>query len=265
MKLFYREFGSGLPLVILHGLYGSSDNWVSIAKQLSHNFRVILPDQRNHGLSPHNPDHSYQSLAGDLKELCISLSVDNFFLAGHSMGGKTALKYAELWPEDLMGLAVIDISPFRAETDNNPIADFHLTVLNELCSLNVSALQSREEADIILSEKIKSARIRSFLLKNLTRDNNSGFRLKLNPENLRANISNIMDGIERDSTPDDIIRGFPIKWLRAAESGYITESDIGLIEMHYPSAEVITIENSSHWIHAEQADRLVEILFEFIE
>ena len=265
MKLFYREYGSGIPMIILHGLYGSSDNWVSIAKLLSHSYRVILPDQRNHGLSPHDPDHSYKALADDIKELCHELSIESFFLVGHSMGGKTALKYAELWPEEIMGLVIIDISPFRSLLNNNPTAEFHLKVLNELCALNVSGLNSRDEADQILSEKIKSGKIRSFLLKNLTRDRDMGFRLKLGAENLLANIKNILDGKERDSIPDEVLRGFPIKWLRAAESDYIPESDISLIEAHYPSAEVITIKNSSHWIHAEQPDRLVEILFELIE
>ncbi len=91
MKLFFREYGDGIPLVILHGLYGSSDNWITIARTLTNNFRVILPDQRNHGLSPHNSEHTYGSMGDDLNELINDLAIDKFYLVGHSMGGKTAM------------------------------------------------------------------------------------------------------------------------------------------------------------------------------
>ena len=90
MKLFFRKFGNGPALIILHGLYGSSDNWVTIARDLADTFTVYLPDQRNHGQSPHNDRHDYGSMTGDLLELADDLRLEKFFLAGHSMGGKTA-------------------------------------------------------------------------------------------------------------------------------------------------------------------------------
>src|SRR5512135_3012718 len=112
MKLFFRKYGEGLPLIILHGLYGSSDNWVSIAKILSSRFMVILPDQRNHGLSPKSNIHDYEALSEDVYELADHLKLEKFFLAGHSMGGKCAIRFALKWPERLQGLLVADISPF---------------------------------------------------------------------------------------------------------------------------------------------------------
>src|SRR5512133_2376601 len=112
MKLFCRKYGNGPPLIILHGLFGSSDNWVTIAKNLSDSFTVYLPDQRNHGQSPHSDVHDYDSMRDDLFELVNDLSLKKFFLAGHSMGGKTAISFALKWPEMLNGLLIADISPF---------------------------------------------------------------------------------------------------------------------------------------------------------
>ena len=111
MKLFFRKYGNGPPLVILHGLYGSSDNWVTIAKILSDSFTVYLPDQRNHGQSPHSDIHDYDSMRDDLLEFVRDQSINKFFLAGHSMGGKTAIAFALKWPEMLNGLLIADISP----------------------------------------------------------------------------------------------------------------------------------------------------------
>ena len=106
MKLFYRKFGEGPPLVILHGLYGSSDNWVSIAKKIGDSFTVYLPDQRNHGQSPHSDTHDYNSMRDDLFEMVSELRIKKFFLAGHSMGGKTAIAFAAKWPEMIYDFAV---------------------------------------------------------------------------------------------------------------------------------------------------------------
>ncbi len=121
MKLFYRKYGNGPPLIILHGLFGSSDNWVTIAKSLSEVFTVYLPDQRNHGLSPHSDIHDYESMSQDLSELAKDLSLKKFFLAGHSMGGKTAIAFAMSWPEMLNGLLIADISPFTADTGKDSV------------------------------------------------------------------------------------------------------------------------------------------------
>src|SRR5512140_483624 len=125
MKLFYRKYGNGPPLVILHGLYGSSDNWGTVAKKLSDSFTVILPDQRNHGQSPHSTVHDYDSMRDDLYELVKDLKVKKFFLAGHSMGGKTAISFAVRWPELLNGLIIIDVSPFTDEKNQAKVFNHH--------------------------------------------------------------------------------------------------------------------------------------------
>lgn len=265
MKLFYREFGEGIPLVILHGLYGSSDNWVSIARKLSDRFRVILPDQRNHGASPHHPVHSYDEMSRDLNELIEDLNFEKFYLAGHSMGGKTAMWYSSRWPERIAGLMIIDISPFKTGMDSNPQTDFHLKVLNTLNEFPLKEVQSREDADLLLAGNISSPKIRKFLLKNLTRDKDNYFQWKLNTLNLKNNIYNILDGFERNDAAINSISGFPVSFIRADNSGYITESDYADIHLLFPATEIITAKDTSHWIHAEKPELIIELIQNFLD
>ncbi len=265
MKLFYREFGSGIPLIILHGLYGSSDNWVSIARRLSDQFRVIIPDQRNHGSSPHSTVHTYKSMSEDLDEMVKDLKLNKFLLAGHSMGGKTAMWYASMWPDKLSGLLLIDISPFKPENNNNPLADFHRKVLRAINNLPLNEIDTREEAELRLSESIDSPRIRKFLLKNLTRGRDKSFSWKLNAQNLEKNINNILDGFERNKADRDSISGFPVVFIRAGNSDYIPESDFRDIRTIFPASEIITVEDTSHWIHAEKPELIIEQIRAMLE
>ena len=135
MKLFYRKLGNGPPLFILHGLYGSSDNWITIAKSLSKKFTVYIPDQRNHGKSDHSDIHDYDSMRDDLFELVSYLKISKFFLVGHSMGGKCAISFALKWPEMIYGLLVADISPFINENSNPGAYNQHLKILRTILSL----------------------------------------------------------------------------------------------------------------------------------
>lgn len=265
MRLFYREFGSGIPLIILHGLYGSSDNWVSIARTLSDSFRVIIPDQRNHGASPHSPFLSYKDMSQDLEELTIELGLSRFYLLGHSMGGKTAMTYAREHAKKVAGLIVIDISPFRIERENSPQMDFHSRILTTLCDLRLETVRSRDDAEKILSETISSSKIRRFILKNISRNEDNTFRWKLNPEYLRSNLANILSGVEREDAAAKSVKGFPVLFIRAGNSDYIADSDLDDIRILFPAAEIVTIENTSHWIHAEKPDKIIELIREMAD
>lgn len=163
MKLFYRKYGKGPALIILHGLYGLSDNWISIARNISKNFTTYLPDQRNHGQSPHSEYHDYESLSQDLLELSEDLNIDKFFLAGHSMGGKTAINFALKWPEKINGLVIVDISPFRTSDQEQSFYDQHRKILQAILSIDAANLKSRSEADKIIAAKIESEKIRGFI------------------------------------------------------------------------------------------------------
>lgn len=263
MKLFYREYGSGIPVMILHGLYGSSDNWSGIARELSDRFRVILPDLRNHGQSPHDPVHTYDAMSDDIAELADKLELKRFIVAGHSMGGRSAIWFARRWPSRTAGLIVLDMSPFRRIKNDKGEPWFHSKVLRLMTASDPAMFRDREDAENLFTGKIGDSRITAFLLKNLTRDKNGAFRWKLNPGILLDNLDNIMDGLDPDPAQITPVTGFPVLFLRAEHSGYITEQDIELIPSLFPAAEIITVKDTSHWLHAEKPDEITGRIRDF--
>jgi esterase len=257
MKLFCRKYGNGPPLIILHGLYGSSDNWTTIAKNLSDTFTVYLPDQRNHGQSPHSDVHDYYSMRDDLYELVRELNLSKFFLAGHSMGGKTAISFSLKWPELINGLLIADISPFVNENLKITAYNRHKSILNAMLSLNLSSLSTRKDAEVILKDKIHSEKIRGFILKNLQRTSGNNFTWKINCPSLLNNLEKIMEGIDRKAYMSESITGFPVIFLKGADSDYIPPHDFKDILKVFPGAEFIIVQNAGHWIHAERPDEVI--------
>ena len=257
MKLFYRRYGEGPPLMILHGLYGSSDNWVSVAKAVSTGFTVYLPDLRNHGLSPHSDIHDYNALSNDINELSEELGLDKFFLAGHSMGGKTALFYATKWPEKPEGLLIADISPFPAKGKRPPEYYQHLEILNTITGTDLSSIVSRNDADRIISGKITSERIRGFIMKNLQRTPDGKFIWKINAQSLLRNLDKIMDGLPRPDNNYLSLTGFPVKFLKGEHSDYIPSDDWSDILKIFPGAELKVIKNAGHWLHVDNPEAVI--------
>lgn len=88
MKLFYRESGQGVPLIILHGLFGLCDNWYTFGKSMQANYHVYIPDLRNHGRSPWDPVFDYPSMTGDIEEFISEHRLKNPVVLGHSLGEK---------------------------------------------------------------------------------------------------------------------------------------------------------------------------------
>lgn len=257
MKLYNRKYGDGPVLVILHGLFGSGDNWTSIAKQLSDTFTVILPDQRNHGHSGHSDIHDYESMRNDLHELVKDLDVGRFFLAGHSMGGKTAMAFAVKWPEMLEGLLVADISPFRDADTVGSEHSYHARILNAILSLDLSAVSTREEADAELEKEGFPLVIRGFILKNLRRVSGNRFEWKINAHALLKNLGNIMKPMDRQAVFSQRVSGFPVLFLRGTESDYLPKSDYPEILNIFPAAEFIEIPGAGHWLHADNPDEVI--------
>jgi pimeloyl-ACP methyl ester carboxylesterase len=265
MKLFYRKLGSGPPFMILHGLYGSSDNWMTVAKSISSKFTVIIPDLRNHGRSSHSSEHNYDVMASDIRELAEELDIRKFILAGHSMGGRVAVRYALNWPESLYSLIVIDITPFGTRDPQNKIFRFHIEIIDCIMNSGIEGMSSRTEAERILSERVRSEKIRGLLMKNLHRDSNGTFKWKLNAESLLRNLPFIMDGAcgkEKECPP---ATGFPVIFVRGDESDYIQLSDTELITGIFPLAEIITVEKAGHWVHADRPDAITDIFMNQLE
>ncbi|MEM8568977.1 MAG: alpha/beta fold hydrolase [Bacteroidota bacterium] len=250
MNLFFREMGKGQPLIILHGLFGASDNWISIGKVLSEQFKVYLVDQRNHGQSPHADEFSYPAMAEDLREFIEQHEIDNPIILGHSMGGKTAMQFALENQDAFDKLIVVDIGPKAYPVH-------HRTILDGLLSINLSTLASRGEADKQLAEYIPELGVRQFLLKNLGRGS-SGFKWKINLPVINERIEIIGHGTEGKLLTDK-----EVLFIRGENSNYILDEDIALINETFPTARLETVENAGHWVHAEKPQVVIDIVSAF--
>lgn len=266
MKLFYRESGKGKPLIILHGLYGSSDNWVSIAKELEKYFRVINVDQRNHGQSPHSPDHTYELIANDLLELLNDLNIEKAIFLGHSMGGKAVMQFSIKHPHRVNSQIVVDISPWSHLVGNEQSAQIvseHKKIIEGLKAIPIDSITSRKEADEILARFIKGEIVRQFLLKNLKREQDGSFTWKLNLSSISNNLTNMMIGIVPENTND--INSIRTLFIKGDLSNYIpTENDERLKDI-FPNSSIININGAGHWVHAEKPKEFINAISTFLK
>lgn len=263
MKLFFRKLGEGPTLIIVHGLYGSSDNWLSIGKELAENFEVFLIDQRNHGQSPHTDRHTYDLLKHDLLGFIDEQGIEKAIMIGHSMGGKTVMQLATDHPERLTSLVVIDIAPKSyMQTDNFSAETVdHLNIMTAMLNVDFSKVQSREDVDLELSGAVRSLRVRSFLLKNLKRDPDGSYRWGINIKTLSRELPAIMKEIV---TKQSGIAGFPVLFIRGEKSSYILDGDIPEIKKLFPFADFVTIPDAGHWLHVEKPALLLKTLKYFL-
>lgn len=251
MKLHYRIVGEeGFPLVILHGLFGFSDNWQTHAKKLSSYFKVILVDLRNHGHSPWSDDFSYHLMVEDVSELLTSLHIQKCILLGHSMGGKVAMHFAQKYPEKLEKLIVVDIG-----IKSYPM--HHQHILEGIHAVNTDQLSNRKEAEEILEQHIESDGVRQFLLKNLYWKEKGQLAWRMNIKVLEDQMSEILSGV-----PEKIVKT-PTVFIRGELSNYILDEDFQEIQDVFPDSDILTIENAGHWVHAEAPERFINEILTF--
>ena len=253
MKLFYRESGEGKPLIILHGLFGSSDNWMSVAKELSLKYKVYVLDARNHGQSPHDAVHNYSTMAADLKEFIEDHKLQNPILIGHSMGGKTIMHFASRYPDIPKKLIVVDISPRFYGRHHEPI-------LRGFAAINLETLQTRNEADVTLSAFVEDAGVRMFLLKSLYRTSDGKFQWRINLPVINEQIDNIGEALPASAKIE-----IPTLFIRGSESGYIEDKDTVIIERHFLNYKIETVKGASHFVHAEKPKEVIALIETFIE
>jgi len=254
MKLAYREFGSGQPLIILHGLFGQSDNWNTLAKRFAENgFRVFTVDQRNHGLSPHSDVWNYEVMARDLKEFIDEHHLQDVIFLGHSMGGKTVMFFEQLYPNLAQKLIVADIAPRAYEPH-------HDAVLKALNAVDFSDINTRKDAEAILSQYITDFGTKQFLLKNIywREDETKQMAWRFNLRTITKEYNNIGVAVPTffSSTKTLFIRG--------EKSDYITNADEQDIASRFANYQLQTISNSGHWVHAEQPEAFFNCVLEFI-
>jgi len=241
------------PLIILHGLLGSKDNWRSQARKLAHDRPVITVDLRNHGDSPHIKGMSYRDMYEDVIRLAKHLQIETFYLLGHSMGGKVAMQLALAHPELVARLIVVDIAP-------KPYPLWHQKTLQGVMSAPVNKMQTRQEIDEYLKPWIEDAAERAFMLKNLTRSaDGKGF-------NWRCNLEEISRGYLKIAGFSTALQTYPNQslFIRGQNSHYINDSDIPLIKTLFPKADIITLSGSGHLPHIQQADAFFHHIQHFL-
>lgn len=266
MELFYKNFGEGPPLIIVHGLYGASDNWISIARALADSFDVYLIDQRNHGQSPHSSIHNYDAMRDDLIEFMKQKGLPKASLMGHSMGGKTVMHLALSVPDLVDSLVVLDMSPFTCEPGRHSSQySLHTGIMDGMLKVDFSRVDKREDVEEQLEKSIQSSRIRSFLLKNVLRNKDGTYRWRMNIEAIADEMDSIFAGLEPSgyqtgqSSP-----GYPVLFVRGENSDYINDDCILEIKQIFPEAEFVTIPGAGHWLHTEQPDLLVKTIRYFL-
>lgn len=237
--------GSGQPLIILHGLFGSSDNWQTHGKKLAEYFEVYLVDQRNHGKSDWSDAFSYELMAADLFEFVQEHNLEDFILMGHSMGGKTAMYFAQEHEDLLDKLIVVDMG-----VKSYPV--HHDRILEGLKSLDLSTIDSRGDAQKALAEYIDDASIRQFLLKNLYWKSKGQLAWRINIPVLDEKIDEIVKELPHKEVLTDTL------FMRGGKSNYILEEDTEQIKSYFPVSEIYSIESAGHWIHAEAPTEFIE-------
>lgn len=250
MKLHYREVGEGKPFVILHGLFGNSDNWQTHGKRLSEYYRVLMVDLRNHGHSDWSEDFSYELMVADLKELFDDLNLQDAILLGHSMGGKVSMLFAQQFPELLEKLIVVDMGV-------KSYPPHHQHILEALNTLDLSTIDNRSQADEHLSKYIGSVGVRQFLLKNIYWIEKGKMAWRMNIPVLQREMDNILSALK----PKECF--VHTLFIRGELSEYILDEDIPEIENVFPDSELITVDNAGHWVHAEQPEAFIDAVLGF--
>ncbi len=252
IELNYKELGEGKPVLILHGFLGMLDNWKTFGRKLAQEYKVFLIDQRDHGRSPHTDDFNYEILAKDLLKFMNDHRLEKAHLIGHSMGGKTVMKFMQLFEEKVISAVIVDIAPKAYD-------HHHTDILDALHSINPEQVKDRNDADISLEHYIKDWGVRQFLMKNLTRNPDGGFRWKMNLKLLTEKYNSIIQPVNQQSSAKACL------FVNGSKSNYIKETDHKEILQVFPNAKFETIQDAGHWVHAEKGEELLEIVNDYFK
>jgi esterase len=252
MQLNFQTYGSGFPVLILHGLFGSLDNWQPVSRKLGEYFQVFALDLRNHGRSPHSEDFTYELMAEDVHEFMAQHNLSRAHLLGHSMGGKAAMLFALLHPELVEKLVIVDMAP-------KAYPPVHLPLFEAMLSLDLSSFRERGEIDAALKPSIPEVAIRQFLLKNIGRDDSGAFRWKLNLPAIHRNYHHLKGEIADNRSFDG-----PTLFIKGERSNHIADGDEILIKRLFKNARIETIPDAGHWVHADNPASFIETTIKFM-
>lgn len=256
MELFHRLLGtphqasSTPPLVILHGLLGSSDNWQTLGMRWAQTRSVVLVDQRNHGRSPHHPSHAYPDMVVDLLDTLDALGVAQADLLGHSMGGKTAMYFADRHPDRCRSLIIADMAPIAYPPHHTPLFD-------AMAALDLTTFERRGDVEAALAQSIGDPGVRQFLLKGLYRPEPTRFAWRFNLSVLRRHLADMT--AHRPLGNIDL----PTLGIYGNRSDYVVGRGMEAMKRHFTELELRALD-AGHWLHAEQPDDFDEAVQGFL-
>ena len=252
VNLHFKAQGSGSPIILIHGLFGSNDNLGLLARQLKENHKVISVDLRNHGLSAHNQHHDYPSMAQDIIALLDQEQISTCSIIGHSMGGKVAMSLCDRIPDLIKKVVIIDIAPVAYSGHH------HQNVFNALTALQSEVILSRTQADNVMSHHIEDHGVRQFLLKSLYKRDQNQYQLRFNAPILMQSYDNIM-GWQEISPYNK-----PILFIKGQNSSYLLPEHHSAIQRQFPQAKAHIVAQAGHWVHAEKPDQVSRIILNFL-
>ena len=253
MTLNFKKIGDApQTLIVLHGLFGSLDNWMTFAKHMSEYFSVFLLDARNHGQSFHDDEFTYECMAKDVKDFMEQQQIKEAIILGHSMGGKTAMQLAFNYPYFVKKLIVADIAPKAYPVH-------HGEIIKGLQSLDFSVIKIRGEADDKLAEAIPILAVRQFLLKNMYWKEKDQLAWRFNLDVIANKIENV--GVEINAP---FPFNEPTLFVRGERSNYVLDEDLADIKNKFPNMKLETISGSGHWVHAEKPKEFLAVIKSFL-
>lgn len=252
MKLFSRIYGSGKDIIIIHGLFGMSDNWATFAKRLSQKFKVHCVDIRNHGNSPHSNFFDYDFISEDIINYINQNNIFKPHLLGHSLGGKAVMKLVLEKKNIFDKSIVIDIAPKEYDIS------FHQFLLEKISNLCLENYTSRNQIELDLLKSLKNKAITQFILKNLKRDNER-FLWKFNLSVLKYSLKKISHANFCKGVSD-----LDMMFVKGENSDYINSLDLNRIRNHFSNSKFCEIRNAGHWVHAENPNDLYDEIINFL-
>lgn len=260
VDLYFTEQGEGFPLIIIHGLFGSADNWRTLAKKFAEHYKVYCIDLRNHGRSPHINDMSYGAMAADLLKFMQDRDIDQAHIIGHSMGGKVAMQLALSHPESVAKLVVADIAPVVYEHGHDDVIDAFYAVRN------AGGVASRKEADQLMSQHVSELGIRQFLITNLEKKDTGKMEWRVGLDQIRDNYESVIlaPSLTTESGQVGQVFGGDSLFIRGDRSNYVLDQYRPQIDALFPNAELQTVEGTGHWLHAEKPLEFLERISTFL-
>lgn len=249
MQLFHRDLGGAgnPPLVILHGLLGSSRNWQTAGRDLAARFHVLALDLRNHGESPHAPTMSYEEMVADVVAWLDGHGLERVTLMGHSMGGKVAMLLACRHPGRVERLIVVDIAP------KDYFWPGHRQSFAAMNELNLSDLHSRAEAEMRFEARVPNWGMRKFLTTNLERGTDGKWKWQINLPVVTA----ALPALEKNPLGEGDRFAGPALFTPGEKSNYVKAGDHAVIRAHFPAARIEVVSECGHNPHMEAREVFV--------